>query len=67
MYINHYLFQEGAERLFTEIYYRHKVVTVVVLIQGELWFRLSVQIYNQLQDYQKLDTIITGMIREAQE
>eukprot|EP00879_Flechtneria_rotunda_P015802 GHRR01016525.1.p1 GENE.GHRR01016525.1~~GHRR01016525.1.p1 ORF type:complete len:365 (+),score=109.88 GHRR01016525.1:1455-2549(+) len=44
---------------------QHRIEVPVVCVGGMLWVRISAQIYNRLQDYQKLIDVILGMAVSA--
>ena len=44
------------------LHLRHRIECPVKCIQGVLYVRISTQIYNRMEDYEKLDAAIRGML-----
>ncbi|CAJ0951766.1 unnamed protein product, partial [Mesorhabditis belari] len=47
-----------ALRLLEDLLLKHQIVTVIVHVNGELYLRLSTQIYNEFDDYTRLADLI---------
>jgi isopenicillin-N epimerase len=46
--------RETARRLQSEFMDRHRIAVAIMAIDGGLWARVSAQIYNDLEDYDRL-------------
>lgn len=59
------LFQEGSENLYNDIMNIHKINCAVYPIQGELFLRLSANIYNEMDDYVKLADLLVQLLKKV--
>jgi isopenicillin-N epimerase len=46
--------RESASRLQSALLAKERIVVALAVIQGALWARISAQIYNEPQDYERL-------------
>nr|XP_022334095.1 probable L-cysteine desulfhydrase, chloroplastic [Crassostrea virginica] len=56
---------EGSEDLYMDIMNKHKINCAIYPIQGELYLRLSANIYNRLADYEKLAQLLVDMLKNG--
>ena len=47
------------------LHLRHRIECPVKCIQGVLYVRISTQIYNRMEDYEKLEAAIRGMLENT--
>lgn len=59
------LFKEGSENLYNDIMNIHKINCAVYPIQGELFLRLSANIYNEIADYEKLADLLVQLLKKV--
>ncbi|XP_060069759.1 uncharacterized protein LOC132549804 isoform X2 [Ylistrum balloti] len=52
---------EDAGRLVNDLYAQYDIQTQMFCVQGHLYIRVSAQVYNELNDYQKLVTVINRL------
>nr|XP_022334137.1 hercynylcysteine sulfoxide lyase-like isoform X2 [Crassostrea virginica] len=55
---------EGSEKLFLDLTHFHKTNTAIFCVQGELYIRLSVNIYNEMADYERLAEVLCQLPRK---
>nr|XP_022334107.1 hercynylcysteine sulfoxide lyase-like isoform X1 [Crassostrea virginica] len=55
---------EGSEKLFLDLTHLHKTNTAIYCVQGELYIRLSVNIYNEMADYERLAEVLCQLPRK---
>jgi len=46
--------RENARRLQSEFMDRHRIAVAIMAIDGALWARISAQVYNAPEDYDRL-------------
>ena len=46
--------RETARRLQSELMQRHRIAVAIAAIDGVLWARISAQVYNAPEDYDRL-------------
>ncbi|XP_061177980.1 uncharacterized protein LOC133186720 [Saccostrea echinata] len=56
---------KGSENLYMDIMKKHKINCAVYPVQGELYLRLSANIYNEISDYEKLTDILLQLSRKS--
>uniref|UniRef100_A0A8W8N1D3 Aminotransferase class V domain-containing protein n=1 Tax=Magallana gigas TaxID=29159 RepID=A0A8W8N1D3_MAGGI len=56
---------EGSENLYNDIMNIHKINCAVYPIQGELFLRLSANIYNEMDDYVKLADLLVQLLKKV--
>ncbi|OWF49913.1 uncharacterized protein LOC110451100 [Mizuhopecten yessoensis] len=52
---------EDATRLVDDLYTQYDIQTQMFCVQCQLYLRLSAQVYNELDDYRKLVTVINSL------
>ncbi|KAK3591461.1 hypothetical protein CHS0354_033460 [Potamilus streckersoni] len=63
-----YLKTPGDEKhLMKDLYELYGIQTMTVCIQGELYIRISAQVYNCMQDYEKLCRAVLELRKRAQQ
>lgn len=55
---------EGSEKLFMDLTHKYKTNTAIYHVQGELYIRVSANIYNEMSDYQKLADVLCQLPRK---
>lgn len=53
--------REGAKEIRDKLLLRHRVQVPINAIDGRYWTRISAQIYNEMEDYDRLAAAIGGM------
>ncbi|XP_048727470.2 uncharacterized protein LOC125645721 [Ostrea edulis] len=56
---------EDAEKMITDIMEKHKINCVVSAAQDELYLRLSANIYNHMDDYEKIADLLCNFPRKV--
>lgn len=56
--------KEGSEKLFMDLTHKYKTNTAIYPVQGDLYIRVSANIYNEMSDYQKLADLLCQLPRK---
>lgn len=51
-----------AEELSRELSDRHHIEAAIVWLEDSLWVRIAAQAYNEPSDYERLSTVIKGVL-----
>ncbi len=57
--------REGAHALRRRLFNSHRIEVPFMAFGGRMWLRISAQIYNQLDDYQRLASALADLARAA--